>query len=105
MKARIFKPARTAMQQSGQENNHPWVIEFAREAQLFIEPLMGWTGTTDNTQQLRLRYATKEEAIEYAQRNGLEYEVKEPRARTVKPKSYAANFAFNRVSDATDTSN
>jgi hypothetical protein len=104
MKARIYRPARTAMQQSGQANNHHWVLEFAPESPLFIDPLMGWTGMTDTAQEVRLPFTTQEEAIEYANRAGLEFEMKAPEARTVKPKSYATNFAFNRVIDTPQNS-
>lgn len=99
MKARIYRPVRTAMQQSGQANNHHWVLEFAQQSPLFIDPLMGWTGMTDTGQQVRLAFTSQEEAIEYAKRTGVEFEVKDMETRTVKPKAYAANFAFNRVID------
>ena len=104
MKARIFRPARTAMQQSGQADNNHWVLEFERESSLFIDPLMGWTGTCDNTQQLRLPFTSKEEAVAYATGNGIEFELKEPEKRVVKPKSYAANFAYNRMLEHPDSS-
>jgi len=103
MKARIYKPVRTAMQQSGQSNNHHWVLEFAPQSAPFIDPLMGWTGMTDTTQQLLLEFTSQEEAVEYAKSNGIEHELKEPKKRVIKPKSYAANFAFNRVLENPNT--
>jgi NADH dehydrogenase ubiquinone Fe-S protein 4 len=105
MKAKIYRPARTAMQQSGQADNNHWVLRFEGESPLFVDPLMGWTGTSDNTQQLRLTFTSQEEAVAYAKRNGIEFELKEPEKRVVKPKSYAANFAFNRVIDHPNSSN
>jgi hypothetical protein len=99
MKARIYRPVRTAMQQSGQANNHHWILEFASQSSLFIDPLMGWTGMTDTAQQIKLPFTTEQEAVEYAKRNGLEFELETPENRTIKPKSYAVNFSFNRVID------
>ncbi len=62
MTARIYKPAKTAMQ-SGHAKTKDWVIDFEPEEPRRIEPLMGWTASSDMKQQLRLRFPTKEEAI------------------------------------------
>lgn len=104
MKALIFRPTRNAMQQSGQQDNNPWLLTFTRVTPLFIEPLMGWTGSQDMMDEVQLTFATRQEAIDYAQRNGLEFEIREPQMRIIKPKSYAANFAFNRVQEDTNSS-
>lgn len=84
--------------QSGIRNTKKWVLEFEQneENQRFIEPIMGWTGSTDTTQQLRMRFETKEQAIEFADKNSIEYEVVEPKARKIKPKSYADNFKYKK---------
>jgi hypothetical protein len=50
----------------------------------------------DTSQQLKLQFMSKDEAIEYANKNGLEFEVIEQKQRVIKPKSYAANFAFRQ---------
>lgn len=94
MKARIYLQAVNAMQ-SGQKEPK-WQLEFLPAAGLFVEPLMGWTGMTDTTQELRLLFDTKAAAAEYAERNGIEYELlPEPaKQKTLKFKSYAANFAY-----------
>lgn len=97
MKARIYRPARTAMQQSGQADNQHWILEFAPRSSPYIDPLMGWTGSTDTTHQLRLNFTTQLEAEDYARRHELEFEVGEPKARIIKPKSYSANFAANKM--------
>lgn len=97
MKAKIFKPARTAMQ-SGEANTKKWRLVFVPDTPLFTDPLMGWTGQIDTTQQVQLRFSTKEEAVEYAKNKGIEYDLDEPKQAKIKPKSYAANFAYNRVS-------
>ena len=53
---------------------------------------MGWTGSDDTTQQVKLSFATKQQAIAYAKRKGLAYVVEEPQSRPTRPKSYADNF-------------
>ncbi len=97
MKARIYQPARTAMQ-SGQANTREWALEFVPFAAPFIDPLMGWTGMKDTRQELQLRFDSQEEAVAYAKRKGLEIELTEPHTRITRPKSYAANFAYNKTS-------
>lgn len=95
MLARIYQPTRTAMQ-SGQALTKNWVLEFEPEEQRFIDPLMGWTGSGDMKSQIRLWFATKDEAIAYAERHAIPYQVFEPRRRQVKPKAYADNFRHDR---------
>lgn len=93
MKAKIYKPAKSAMQ-SGVRNTKLWLLEFEPVEKKFVEPLMGWTGSADTMQQLRLRFATKEEAIAYAEGKKIEYQVQEPKKRKQIKKSYADNFAY-----------
>ena len=80
MVARIFKPAKTAMQ-SGEGRTKEWQLEFAPESPREIEPLMGWTGTRDMRAEVHLEFDTKEEAIAYATREGIAYQVIEPLPR------------------------
>ena len=95
MTARIYKPARTAMQ-SGTAKTKEWVLDFEPEQPREIEPLMGWTSSGDMGQQIRLRFDTAEEAVAYCERHGIAYQVFGPKrtARTVM--SYSDNFAFKR---------
>ena len=93
--ARIYQPAKTAMQ-SGWANTRKWVLEF-EPSKKEIDPLMGWTGSADTEGQVRLRFETKEEAVAFAERHGLAHQVEEPKSRLVRPKNYAANFAFKRL--------
>jgi hypothetical protein len=97
MTARIYKPARTAMQ-SGQANTKDWVLEFEPEEPRTIEPLMGWTSSGDMKSQVRLNFETKEEAIGYAERCSIAYQVFEPKLSQRRIMSYSDNFAFNRRS-------
>ena len=96
MIARIFKPARTAMQ-SGEARTKEWVLEFAPSSPREIDPLMGWTGTCDMNAEVELAFDTKEEAIAYAEREGIAYQVFEPQPRRQIRKSYADNFKFGRI--------
>lgn len=92
MKVRIYRPTKSAMQ-SGKNNMKKWLLVPIEEENLrSLNPLMGWT-SVDNTQsQLRLFFATKEAAIDYAKSQKFDYEVEEPEISSVKKKSYAANF-------------
>ena len=94
---RIYKPAKTAMQ-SGRANTKAWVVEHEPGDAVRVDALMGWSGSRDTKRQVRLRFATKEEAVAYAKRSGFEYRVVEAKERSLKPKSYADNFAFKQVS-------
>ncbi|MES2843740.1 MAG: ETC complex I subunit [Pseudomonadota bacterium] len=97
MPARIYQPAKTAMQ-SGTAKAKGWVLEFAPASEREIDPLMGWTSSDDTQAQVRLRFDTKAAAEEYAQSKGIEYQVQEPQARkpVVRPRGYGENFATDR---------
>ncbi|MFN0218042.1 MAG: ETC complex I subunit [Hyphomicrobium sp.] len=96
MAVRIYKPAKTAMQ-SGEARTKEWVLEFEPEGKSEPEPLMGWISSSDTRAQIRLEFATKDEAIAYATREGLAYTVIEPKSRKPIRKSYAENFKFGRI--------
>ena len=95
MTARIYKPAKTAMQ-SGHAKTKDWVIDFEPEEPRQVEPLMGWTSSGDMRQQLRLRFPTREEAVAYCERHGIAYQVSEDKPASRRIMSYSDNFAFNR---------
>ena len=95
MPARIYKPSKAA-NQSGLARTKHWLLEFEQDRPREIEPLMGWTSSGDTRQQVRLWFDTKEEAIAYAERNGIAYRVFEPKPATTKVLSYADNFKVNR---------
>ena len=100
MRARIFQPPKTAMQ-SGRAKTHAWVIEFLPTTARHPDALMGWSGGGDTQTQVKLTFENRDEAITYAQRAGLDYEVELPQARRVKPKAYADNFRFGRIENWT----
>ncbi|HWA03844.1 MAG TPA: ETC complex I subunit [Rhizomicrobium sp.] len=95
MRARIYIPARNAMQ-SGKGRSRHWLLEFEQERPREIDPLMGWTGSNDMRQQVQLEFATREEAVDYAERHGIAYQVFEPHRPAARAKSYADNFRFDR---------
>ena len=96
MKAKIYQPARTAMQ-SGNANVKRWIVEYEPEESKKVDPLMGWVGSGDMRGQLKLKFDTKDEAIAYAERNALSYNIAEPNIRRVIPKSYSDNFKYEKV--------
>ena len=96
MTARIYKPARTAMQ-SGTAKTKEWVLDYEPEQRRVIDPLMGWTSSGDMKQQLTLQFDTKEDAVAYCEREGIPYQVFEPKERAHRQIAYADNFAFRRV--------
>ena len=95
MSARIYKPSPSATQ-SGKAATKAWVLVYEPEAAMHIEPLMGWTSSGDMKRQITLRFATKEEAVAYAERNGIAYRVEEPKLVTRKVFSYSDNFRNSR---------
>jgi hypothetical protein len=95
MRARIYKPAKTAMQ-SGRARTKNWVLEYEPESPSAPDPLMGWTSSRDMRQQVELEFDSKEEAIAYAEKNGISYSVFEPQPTVARPKAYSDNFRFDR---------
>jgi hypothetical protein len=93
--ARIFRPAKNAMQ-SGKAQTQAWRLTYEPEQPRMIEPLMGWTSSGDMRQQLTLHFDTKEEAVAYCEREGIPYQVIEPRESVRRQVAYADNFAFRR---------
>ena len=88
----IYRPDKSATT-SGRARLGRWVFEFKPRSPLFIEPLMGWTGSTDPLAQVRLSFPSLEAAAAFAGRHGLCFTVSEPHERRQAPRSYADNFA------------
>jgi hypothetical protein len=91
MKARIFQKPKNAMQ-SGRAGTQRWILEFAPAEARKPDPLMGWAGSGDTQRQLRLAFATREAAVAYAEKNGIEVEVMSAPERRLKIQAYADNF-------------
>ena len=96
MLAKIYRPAKNAMQ-SGKARSKLWCLEFEQGAHtLSIEPLMGWTSSPDTNTQVQLRFESKEAAIAYAQKRGIEYQLVEKKPVRRLLKAYADNFKADR---------
>jgi len=97
MTARIFKPAKSAMS-SGQAKTREWVLEYVNATAREVDPLMGWTSSNDTQAQIRMQFATKEAALDYATDHGIEAVVVDPKPRkpNVRAGGYGENFATNR---------
>ena len=96
MTARIYRPARTAMQ-SGTAKTDRWLLEYEPERPREIEPLMGWTSSGDMKSQLKLWFDSEAEAVAYATRNGIPFRVEQPNEAKRRGMAYADNFKFSRV--------
>ena len=93
--ARIYLPARTAMQ-SGKALTKRWVLEYEPETPREIDPLMGWTSSNDMRSQVVLEFDTRDEAVAYATKHAIPYQLFEPHPPKPRPKSYSDNFRFDR---------
>jgi hypothetical protein len=83
--------------QSGTARTRQWVLDYEPAAPRAVEPLMGWTSSTDMLSQISMTFETKEAAVAYATRHGIPFEIAEPHARTPKPKAYSDNFRHDRT--------
>ncbi|MBB4212209.1 ETC complex I subunit-like protein [Rhodothalassium salexigens DSM 2132] len=91
MDARIYRPAKTAMQ-SGRAKTKHWVLEYERQDRTRRDPLMGWAQSADTRRQIRLEFDTKEDALDYAKRHKIAARVLPDHQRRKVLKSYADNF-------------
>lgn len=99
MRARIYQPAKTAMS-SGQAKTRVWILDFAPDTPRSVDPLMGWTSSSDMQSQVRLSFDSKEAALAYAREHGIDAQVFEPKKRkaNIRQRGYAENFAVDRRS-------
>ena len=95
MSAKIYSPAKTAMQ-SGKAKTGIWVLEFDPAAPRRVESLMGYTSSSDMLSQVRLKFDTKELALAYAAKHGIEARVEEPKEMKRRRVAYSDNFKFDR---------
>jgi len=95
MSARIYSPAKTAMQ-SGKAKTGHWVLEFDAEERKTIDPLMGYTSSGDMKSQVKLSFETREEAVAYAEKHAIAYRIQEPKEALPRQISYADNFRYDR---------
>jgi hypothetical protein len=96
-RARIYRPTKTAMQ-SGRAQARKWILEYEPATPRRPDPLMGWASAADTLNEVQLRFNTCNEAVAFADRLGLNYTVIAPHDSVERPKSYADNFRYDRVS-------
>jgi hypothetical protein len=94
--ARIHRPVKNAMQ-SGRAQTRKWVLDYEQATPRIPDPLMGWSSAKDTLNEVRVRFDTLEEAIAFADKNGLDYTVITPQDPKFKPKAYADNFRYDRM--------
>jgi hypothetical protein len=98
MKAKIYKPVKSAMQ-SGGAGLDQWVLEYELQTPRRPEDLMGWTSSGDTLNQVQVRFPSREAAVAFAEGNGLEYTVAPEHRKTIRPRSYLDNFKFRAAAD------
>jgi ETC complex I subunit conserved region len=89
--ARIYQKIKNAMQ-SGRAGTQDWILEFEPTEAERADPLMGWAGSGDTRQQLRLTFASSDAASAYAEAHGLSYYIVPPATKLLKLQAYADNF-------------
>ena len=96
MRARIYQRPKPATQ-SGRATGGEWLLDFQTEQRQVNDPLMGWWGSANTSGQVKLRFDSSEQAVAYAEKHGLDYQVEQPPApKPIKPKAYADNFKYGR---------
>ena len=100
MRARIFQQPKTVTQ-SGTANTDKWAMEWAPTEQRRQDALMGWFGSGDTQSQVHLHFDTREEAVAFAEKAGVPYDLELPPIRVHKPKVYADNFKYGRLENWT----
>ena len=98
MKARIYKPSKTAMQ-SGSAKTEFWLLEYESPSQRMPETLMGWTSSGDTLNQVKMKFSTQEEAIAFAEKKGIAYTVAKNHQKRIKPRNYADNHVYKAVDE------
>jgi len=96
MVARIYRPSKNAMQ-SGMGNSKLWRLEYAPETSKTFDHVMGYCGSSDMRQQIKLKFESQEAAIAYCERLGIAYELIEEQNRKHRPRTYADNFRYGRI--------
>jgi len=94
--ARIYCPTYNIMQ-SGKAHASKWLLEFEPSDKKTPDALMGWSGSGDMHQQIKLSFDSCDEATAYAQRAGIDAEVIPTNVSKKTYRNYADRFAFDRV--------
>ena len=79
--------------QSGYNNTKKWILEFIT-VNAPENPLMGWESSIDTNSEIILNFSSKENAIAYAKKNHIDYDLKSDQKRKIVKKSYSDNFTI-----------
>lgn len=90
----IYQPSKSAMQ-TGMGATGSWKLEFDHSQARWENPMMGWTSSRDPMQAVQLKFAGREEAVRFAERNGWTYTIREGNKHAWKAKSYGDNFTYS----------
>ena len=82
--------------QSGTAKTEHWLLVYEPEVPLSVDPLMGYTSSSDMRRQIKLSFESRDDAVAYAKRNGIPYQVAIEQDSEPKIQSYSDNFRFNR---------
>ena len=93
MDVKIYKPSKNPMQ-SGRAAIDSWVLEYETNLKRQAEPLMGWTESGDTLNQVKLKFKTCDDAVEFAEDKGWSYTILPEHKRKVKPRNYGDNFKY-----------
>ena len=77
--------------QSGRRNAKKWLLEFDTKNK-GINPLMGWESSKDTMSEIKLQFETKEQAVNYAKKNHINYYILEDQKPRLIKKNYTDNF-------------
>ena len=89
-KALIYIPNKNPMQ-SGLGKTNKWILEYETKNPT-RNPLMGWESSNDTFSELKLEFSSIDQAINYAKKMKIDFEIIEPKKRKVIKKSYSDNF-------------
>lgn len=83
--------------QAGLAATRYWVLEYPPEYPRTPDPLMGWSTARDTRRQIRLRFETLEQALDYARQHQLDADVENSHVAPLPRKAYGDNFAYGRL--------
>ena len=69
--------------QSGLMKTKEWILEYIVHNEQ-INPLMGWQSSSNTLSEVKMSFNSKEDAIDYAKKNKINYIVVEPNKRTIR---------------------
>ena len=95
MKYIIYKNKKSPTQ-SGRLHKEFWFLEKINNKGFKTDLLTGWK-TTETNLIKKMRFSNKEEAVSYAKKNNLDYEILTEVNKEIGNKSYADNFKFKRI--------